>query len=432
MTVNQVPHAGEFPVLPPQEFGDVHDYYRHLREQAPVYQDPNGAYVFTRYDDIFAALSDPVTYSSLHQLNVSPVPEANVRSIVYSDDPDHLDVRQLVNRAFTPRAVGELIPLIDETVADVVGALRPDEPFDVLKVGLDISFRVFADALAVPRESRDRVRKWMVTAAQFVRPQPIGAAGIGQRPFQPDTGVEDAAVVEQRRVFNEGFDDMAEHFRTLVDTHIDHDPKYCQNEEHLVPLARYIVAAVKADPSAMDVVLTRLVPPLHAGGTSTVAHQYPNAIDVLIDHPAIWDAIRDDPSLMDTDRPSDILEEILRLKSVVQGLTRKTTRDVVVRGVHIPAGSPVSLIYVSGSHDAEMFDDAESFEQRGISRHLAFGFGTHSCIGQSFARAQLKSFLSAMVGKFSRLELVTTEPAPKWGGVGVYYTPDRLPVVGRA
>lgn len=431
--VEQVPHAGETPLSPVGDFADVHDYYRQLREQAPVFRDANGAYVLTRYEDIFAALADSQTYSSLHPLAVSPVPDANVRSIVYSDDPEHVDVRMLANRAFTPRAVAEIQPLIDSTVDEVVNELEPGVVFDVVKLGMDISFRVFANAMGVPKDERDRVRQWMVTSAQFVRPVPFTALPPGDDvPFQPATGVEQAALERQRQVFTSGFENMSDYFERLVEAHRDHDPKFCQHEEHLVPLARNVVAAVKADPSAMQTLLTKIIPPLHAGGTSTVAHQYPNAIDVLIDHPVIWDAIRQDPLLLEPDRPSDILEEILRLKSVVQGLGRRTTRDVVVRGVPIPAGSYVTLIYVSACHDEEMFEEPEDFKDRGISRHLAFGFGTHSCMGQSLVRAQLKSFLRAMVTRFSRIERSTSDPAPSWGGPGVYYTPDALPVLGRA
>jgi cytochrome P450 len=414
----QVPHAGEVCPYSAEAFPDVLDYFKELRENAPVHRQSDGSFALSRYEDVYAALSDPATFSSNHVLAESPVAEANQRSIVYSDDPVHLELRQLVNRAWTPRSVIELRPKIERNVAWLLSNVVPGEAFDVLPIGQQLAFHTFADAMGVPFDEHERVRAWAVTASMFVRPKRAGAAASA------------ASAQEQQKVFDAGFGDMEQYFTTLAATHRDHDPNRCKDEEGLPPFARAVVAAVKSDPDSMWEILHRILPPLHAGGTSTVAHIFPNVVDVLVSEPAVWDQLRADPTLLDPEGPSEAVEELLRLRAVVQGLPRLTTRDVSVHGTLIPAGSLVHLYYLSGSMDEEQFPDATEFKMRGISRHLGFGFGTHTCIGQSLVRLMVKTFVASLTERFTRLVRAPGELT--WGTLGVYYTPDRMPVVAYA
>jgi cytochrome P450 len=229
--------------------------------------------------------------------------------------------------------------------------------------------------------------------------------------------------------FMEAYRDMESYFVGKVQEHLAHDPKYCQKEERISPLIRALTASIKADPGAMTDFLRSFFPPALAGGLSTAAHIYVNSIDVMLDHPDVWQQVRADRSLIDPDGPSEVVEEILRLKSVHAGLHRFTTRDVEVRGTLIPKGSMVQLFYISSDHDEEAFEDPEEFKLRGLSRHLAFGFGTHTCIGQSYGRATLKILVNKLMDKFTVLERAAErQPWPFRGG---YYTPDKLMVVGR-
>ncbi len=161
---------------------------------------------------------------------------------------------------------------------------------------------------------------------------------------------------------------------------------------------------------------------------STQGHMYPSVVSGLLDRSTAWQMLKSDPSQLDFNGPSDVIEELIRLKGVVQGLPRVTTADVELRGVTIPAGSSVNLWYLSGNHDSDRFDDADEFRVRGISRHLSFGFGTHSCIGQSLVRLVIKCLLGQLVSRFSWLESVPGQDT-NWGELGSYYTPSTLLIV---
>lgn len=406
---------------------DVVEFFAHLRQRDPVHQDAQGTYVLTRYNDVYDALRDPQTFSSLHELADTPIVEADARSIVYSDDPVHVGLRQLVNRAFTPRGVAQVTDKVVENMTAVVADLVPDEPFDAVQVGVRIARENFAEVLGVPPEERDRLKKWAVAAGMFVRPKIMRG---DQAVLRGGAAMPDDLPPEQRAAFDEGYNDMRRYLETLVDEHGEHDLQICVDEGRLTPFGRFVVEASRRGPEAIEEILHRLLPPMMAGGTSTVAHIFPNALDVLLDHPGVWELLRSDRSQLALDKPSEVIEEILRLKSVVQGLARITTRDVEVRGTTIPAGSKVQLFYLSGDHDPEAFENPEEFDYRGITRHLGFGFGTHTCMGQSLVRLELKAFLDALLDKFDRIERVE-DPDVVWGGLGVYYTPNKFPVVGR-
>lgn len=419
-TDEEVGHAGEVGPLCPAAYSDAVDWFRYLQENAPVYVDEEGRYVLTRYEDVYAALrGEPEGWSSEHELMVADNPVANARWFVYADDPDHIEVRRLVNRGWTPTAVSELEPYLRANLAEALAAVPFDEEFDLYPVGYRYVTQSFADAVGLPPEQRARLNVWTSASINFARPRE-------QRPPAPrDPGPNISVSAE----FEGAFADMRAYFSTLVETHRDHDPNFCKEEEGLPPFPRAIVQACKDSPENLDIFLRRIYPPLHLGGVSTVTHIFPNVVDVLIEHPNAWAMLKEDRTLIAPDKPSEPIEEMLRLRSAHAGLHKRPREDLEVRGTVIPKGSMVQLYYVAADHDPEVFEDPEEFKLRGISRHLAFGFGNHTCLGQSFVRLALKIFIGGLLDKFDRLER-GSEP-PDWSFTGTYYTPPKLLVVGR-
>lgn len=413
-----VSHVGE---LGPDPSDDALAQFTWLRENAPVHVTADGAYVLSRYEDVYGALRAPETFSSQLPVGRCEIDPANQRLVVYEDDPDHFGLRQLVNKAWTPHAVARLEPLVRANVAAAVDALQPGVEFDVVTLGRDIALHSFADAVGLPPNEHDRMSAWFETAVFF------------SQPGSPDVAAAD--LTEQERAqrqerFAVGYRDIIDHLESIATRHRHHDLAVCR-EEGLLPFPLAVVAAAKSRPGALHEMVHRVLPSIILGGASTVSHMYPNALDVLIDYPSAWADLRANPETLDSGTASEHLEEIMRLRGVVQGIPRVTTREVTVRGTTIPAGSRVLLWYLSGSHDEEVFPDADSFILRGgTSRHLGFGFGTHTCMGQSFARLQLRLFLKAIVMKFQTVERAG-RPVP-YPGVGSYYTPEHLVIVGRA
>jgi cytochrome P450 len=424
MTANpmekEIGHAGEVSPLSPTGYSDGLDWFKYLQQNCPVYQDEEGRYVLTRYDDVYAALrNESDGWSSQHELLTADNPLANVRWLVYADDPEHRDLRKLINRGWTPSAVTELEESLRANLDEVLATVEPDTEFDVYPVGYRFITQSFADALGLPPEQRARLDVWTSASINFARPRE-------QRPPAPRDPGPNLAVSPE---FEGSFGDMRAYFATLVEKHGDHDPQFCRDVEKLPPFPRSIVKACKDSPENLDIFLRRIYPPLHLGGVSTVTHIFPNVVDVLLEHPHAWAMLKEDRSLIDLDRPSDVVEEMLRLRSAHAGLHKRPVSDIEVRGTKIPAGSMVQLYYVAADHDPEVFDDPDEFKLRGMSRHLAFGFGTHTCMGQSFVRLAIKTFVGGLLDKFSRIE--RGSEGPDWSFTGTYFTPPKMLIVGR-
>ncbi len=95
------------------------------------------------------------------------------------------------------------------------------------------------------------------------------------------------------------------------------------------------------------------------------------------------------------------MEELLRLTSPVQGLARTTTREVVVRGTHVPAGRKVLLLYAAANRDPREFGpDADALDvTRGARQLLTFGSGAHFCLGAAAARLMGRVVLEEVLGR---------------------------------
>ena len=123
------------------------------------------------------------------------------------------------------------------------------------------------------------------------------------------------------------------------------------------------------------------------GGSETSTNAISAGVMLLIQQPDQWDILKSDP-----DRYLPVLvEEILRLEGPVQGLFRETAEDIELHGVAIPKGSVINVRYAAANLDDTMFETPEklNLERENSRQHLAFGFGTHYCMGAPLARREI-------------------------------------------
>ncbi len=132
----------------------------------------------------------------------------------------------------------------------------------------------------------------------------------------------------------------------------------------------------------------------------------------------MWQLLRypDQQALLRADRSlmKGFIEEALRFESPVQGLARRTTRDVELRGVTIPKDSLVVARYGAANRDEEKFENADRFDIRreNAATHVAFGLGTHFCIGEALARQEMRSAFTALLDRLDHVELDGPMPDP--------------------
>lgn len=141
---------------------------------------------------------------------------------------------------------------------------------------------------------------------------------------------------------------------------------------------------------------------LFAGHETTTA-QITNMVRDMLLQPDAWRAVIQDPSLA-----PKAVEESLRLNTSVFNWRRRTTAEIEVEGVTLPAGSDLFLVYGSANHDADHFAEPDTFdlEREGVRRHLGLGYGAHFCVGAGLARLQLKVVLEELTALMPDLELV--------------------------
>src|SRR5258706_8011588 len=162
----------------PAVLADPYPHYARLRAEDPVHWlDSLGTYVVTRYDDVVALLRQPNLFSSAKGMGdlLSLVfgsgkgagkaratgASAVSRSLIASDPPVHTDLRRLVSRAFTPRAIAELEPRIRQIAEELVGGLveRGEGDF-VADLAYPLPVIVIAELLGIPPERRADFKRW--------------------------------------------------------------------------------------------------------------------------------------------------------------------------------------------------------------------------------------------------------------------------------
>jgi cytochrome P450 len=133
------------------------------------------------------------------------------------------------------------------------------------------------------------------------------------------------------------------------------------------------------------------------GGSETTTNALAEGVRLLIENPSEWAKVKSDP---DTYVPL-LAEEVLRLEGPVQGLFRTAAVDVDLHGVTIPAGSVVNVRFAAANRDERQFEDAAcmNLDRENLRSHVAFGFGTHHCLGAPLARRELTIGFRALVDR---------------------------------
>ena len=137
------------------------------------------------------------------------------------------------------------------------------------------------------------------------------------------------------------------------------------------------------------------------GGDETTRHVITGGLYQLMTNRKQWDALLADRSLL----PSAV-EEMLRWVSPIKNMARTATRDIELRGQRICEGQKVLLLYPSANRDAEHFADPFRFDvTRSPNEHVAFGFGTHFCLGNSLARLELQVMFEQLLDRMPTIHL---------------------------
>ena len=357
---------------------DPHRAYRWMRESAPVYWDAtNELWGVARYDDIVDVERRKDVFVSSDQAKGGYRPNIPADpAIIGLDDPLHHQRRSLVARRFTPRAVGAREDHVRATVRSLVDAVEagggPAEIVDQLAAPLPAM--TIAWLLGFPEERWPELKDWSERTI---------ALGGGPRYFNEDGML---AAME----FAQAASDLhAEKLR-------------CPADDIMSIWSR---AEVDGEPLSVDTVISDCLLLLD-GGAETTRTVIARTILDLIAHPDQWAALKGGAD------PTVATEEFIRWVTPIHNMCRVAVTDTEVGGQPVGAGQQLVLMYSSANRDPAHFDDPERYDvTRSPNNHIAFGFGTHFCLGAALARMEIRLFFEELVRRVRSMRLVPgTEP----------------------
>lgn len=351
---------------------------KQMREDSPVsYDEQTHLWNLFHYDDVVRVLSDPTTFSS--QITVPRQADDffsiwSKGDITKMDPPRHRHFRNLISQAFTPRVVELLAPNIEDITNQLLDKVADKGEMDIVRdLAAPLPIIVIADMLGVPREDRDRFKFWSDTLMSF-------SSG----------GVDVTHLDEIMLIFKEMF--------AYLEDFCQERRKHPQQDM----ITRLTTAEVEGKKLDDDEIKTFIVTLLVAGNITTTI-LLSNIILCFDEYPDSMAALLADPSLI----PSAI-EEVLRYRPPFTATIRKTTTDVTIQGVTIPAEQLVTTWLLSANHDQQQFPEPERFDiLRQPNRHQAFGHGIHFCIGAPLARLEAKIALGILLKRFPSLKCVS-------------------------
>lgn len=333
--------------------GDPTPEYAWLRANAPVYHDErSGLWGLSRHEDVVWAERHPDLLSSAN--GSRPKTPANP-SMIDSDDPRHARQRRLVYKGFTPKRVAEHEAHVRAITTELLDAVAHKGRCDFVRdVAAPLPMVLIAEMLGVRPEDREVLQRWsdvLISGAD-------GPENVTDEVLQ--NAVEfyeyaDAVIAARRE---EPRDDL---ISILV--HAEVDGERLSRDELLGESLLLLI-----------------------GGNETTRNVISGGMLALIEHPEQRQRLLDDPSLIPT-----AVEECLRWVTPILNMARTATSDVDVRGVTIPAGDEVLLMYGSANRDEAVFTEPDRFDvSREPNPHIAFGFGAHFCLGASLARLETR------------------------------------------
>jgi cytochrome P450 len=360
-------------------FDDPQPIYRRMRDEAPVYYNPEyDFYALTRHADVAAAFKDFETYTSTRGVDLQAVKsgEPPPMSIIMMDPPEHRRMRSLVNKVFTPRAMSHQQEMVTEQIDRFLGAVKTDV-FDVVQdFAALFPIEFIAQMLGVPAEQRQQIRHWVDITLE----REIGSMEVPESSMNAaiETGMFYYNLIQERRA--ELQDDM---LSDLIRAKVERD--------------------AGGETQLDDIEITGFATLLGGAGAETVTKLVGSAIVTFADHPDQWQKLLDDRSKI----PAAV-EELLRYIGPVQYNVRCSLKQVHLHGVTIPAGKPVFLIGASANRDSEAFTDADVFDidrDRAEAQNLGLGYGVHSCLGAALARMETRIALERLLDFMPRYEL---------------------------
>ena len=373
------------------ELDDPYPVFDVLRSAGPALLTSSGLCVVTGYDAADEVLRDrrfrsgPIAERFRQTLPPGAAQNELGHRINFLDAPDHVRVRSLIQRAFTPARVLGMRPWVEQKTEDLLDAIETrsretgEKSFDIrAALAHSLPSLVISEMLGVPLADRDQLTEWTEAITPLLS----------------------------------------------VQTPPDQLPRALEASEQFAAYAAALIAKRRAAPgndllTAMLQVkdgnerlsreeLLSLIVTLYSAGHRTTRDLFANGLYTLLQHPEMYDAIGKDAA-----KAPGAINEFLRFETPVLYVGRVPTEEAEIAGVPIPAHTPVIILLAAANRDPLHFKDAGRFDiARDEGAPLSFAAGAHHCLGSALARMEAEVMLIAVTRRWPKLAV--SDPPPAW------------------
>ncbi|PEN79671.1 cytochrome P450 [Bacillus toyonensis] len=385
---------------------DAYEIYKESRKVQPILFvnqiEIGKEWLITRYEDALPLLKD--NRLKKDQANVFPQDTKNMylsvdnsdyltTHMLNSDPPNHSRLRSLVQKAFTPKMISQLDGRIQRIADDLISEIERKGTLNLVD---DYSFPlpiiVISEMLGIPKEDQAKFRIWSHAVIA-----------------SPETPEE---IKETEKQLSE----FITYLQYIVDV------KRKNPKEDLVSA---LILAENEGQKLSARELYSMIMLLIVAGHETTVNLITNTVLALLENPKQLQLLKDNPKLIDS-----AIEEGLRYYSPVEVTTaRWAAEPFQIHDQTIQKGDMVIIALASANRDETVFENPEVFDiMRENNRHIAFGHGSHFCLGAPLARLEAKIAITTLFKRMPELQIKGDREDIKWQGNYLMRSLEELPL----
>ena len=385
---------------------NAYDFYKNTRCSRSVYPvsmgDLGEGWLITRYEDAVHILKDArmkknyenvFTEEELENFSALENEEPLSKHMLNSDPPDHGRLRSLVQKAFTPRMVLQLENRIQKIADSLLDQVEPNHSMNLVDdFAFPLPIIVISEMLGIPLEDRQKFRVWSQAVIDF------------------------SDTPESLEEYKHKIGEFAEYLEYLVRK---------KREEPAEDLVSSLIQAESEGTRLSIEELYSTIMLLIVAGHETTVNLITNMTFALLNHPDQLEKLRQNPDLIDS-----AIEEALRFYSPVELTTlRWAAEPFTLHGQEIKRKDVIIVSLASANRDDTVFPNADRFDiERKDNRHLAFGHGSHFCLGAPLARLEAKIAIQTLLRRFEHIEIKGEREQIKWKGNFLMRALEELPL----
>lgn len=371
----------------------AYDIYKELRAFQPVYPlslcEQGQGWLITRYEDAMALLKDARLMKNFENV-FSKKEDVKVpfslenrellrNHMLNSDPPDHHRLRSLVQKAFTPQMILQLECRIQHIADALLNKVEHTHSINLVNdYAFPLPIMVISEMLGIPLEDQHKFRIW----SQAIIDTPLRLEDVQKN--------------------NQKLEEFAEYIQYLV-----YKKRKNPTDDLISALIQAESEGIKLNASELYSTITLLI----VAGHETTVNLIANMTLALLEHPVQLQKLLQNPDLIDS-----AIEEALRFYSPVELTTiRWTAEPFTMHGQDIQSKDRIIISLASSNRDEKFFSNADVFDvTRKNNRHIAFGYGSHFCLGASLARLESKIAISTLLRRMPNLQIQGEREQVKW------------------